>query len=191
MKRFRRGGGPAAAALLTLTLLAGCGNQDGGDATHAGGSVGARKPGIPVSLDGLTEAADRVGPDGSDRCPLPYDLKKAADAAGLSGGVGAGAAPGGDADAPMATAENERMAEPGDGLANNPGALVSCVFHIGDETVEVHTVATRKPRAENQLAPVIMRVGRLSHDGLTAYLERPVSQASPYWPIRVPAPPCG
>ncbi|MFJ9683879.1 hypothetical protein ACIRP2_38650 [Streptomyces sp. NPDC101194] len=177
MKRFRRGGGVASAALLTLALLAGCGKQDDWTEKDTNGGTGARKSGVPVSVDGLTKAADRVGPDGADRCPLPYDMKKAADAVGLSGRVGTRAASEGDTDAPVATAENERMARPGEGLADNPGALVSCAFHIGDEAVEVHTIATRKPRAESPLAPVIMSAGRLSLDGLTAYLKRTAASA--------------
>ncbi|MFF9352152.1 hypothetical protein [Streptomyces sp. NPDC014734] len=171
MQRARGALGTATAALLVLAFLAGCGERQDGTGAAAGSGGGAGRAGVPLSVDGLVAVADDVGPDGADRCPLPYDMKKAADAAGLSGRVGTGA-PDGDAGTRAATAESGHTAEAGGAFAVNPGALVSCLFHLDDEAVEVHTVATEKPRAESALAPVIMSAGRLSPDSVTSYLER-------------------
>ncbi|MCX4673861.1 hypothetical protein OG413_00735 [Streptomyces sp. NBC_01433] len=173
--RLRRGG--ALAMLLATALLTGCGQGDGGGGGRGGDGSGASDAGAgkaagPVSVSALRALADKVGPDGADDCPLPYDITRAAKAAGLSGETGAGGAAGGDADAPAVTAENGRDAEGPGGFAANPGALVSCLFHVGAGTVEVHTIATQSASAENLLAPVIMSAGGFSTEKLTAYLKR-------------------
>lgn len=167
--RLRRGG--ALTLLLATALLTGCqqGDDDGGSSAS---DAGTGKAAGPVSVSALRAAADKVGPDGADDCPLPYDIARAAKAAGLSGETGAGAAGGGDADASAVTAENGRGAEGPGGFAANPGALVSCLFHVGADTVEVHTIATESASAENLLAPVIMAAGGFSTEQLTSYLKR-------------------
>ncbi|MFE7137548.1 hypothetical protein ACFVAG_07350 [Streptomyces sp. NPDC057644] len=161
--RLRRGG--PLSVLLAAALLTGC-QQDGGD-----GASGTAADGT-VSVSALRAAADDVGPDGADACPLPYDVAGAAKKAGLAGEAGGGAAPGDDSDDPAVTAESGRDAEGPGGFAANPGALVSCLFHVGDQTLEIHTIATESKSAENLLAPVIMAAGRLSSDDLVSYLRR-------------------
>lgn len=173
--RLRRGG--ALAMLLAAALLTGC-QQGGGDGASGTSGTGAGKADGPVSVSALRAAADKIGPDGADSCPLPYDIARAAEAAGLSGETGAGAAAGGDAEAPAVTAENGRDAEGPGGFAANPGALVSCLFHVGGSTVEVHTIATESASAENLLAPVIMSAGGFSVEELTAYLKRTAARAA-------------
>ncbi|MEU9378495.1 hypothetical protein AB0D94_32710 [Streptomyces sp. NPDC048255] len=142
------------AAVTAAALLAGC--QSGGAA--------------PLSLSGLTETANDMAPEGADTCPLPYDITKAAKAAGADAPAGPGPL-NADGD-PIATAEGGKHAEPGEALAENPGALVSCSFHIGQEDVEVHTVATRKPQAIAPLAPVVQRLAGMPVDGLVAYMKQ-------------------
>ncbi|NJP52360.1 hypothetical protein HCJ93_20450 [Streptomyces sp. SBST2-5] len=123
--------------VTAAVLVAGC--QDGGGAD-------------PLSLSGLTETADGIPDDGADTCPLPYDMAGAAKSAGLSEKTGTG--PLRDDGGPVATGEGGKRAEPGSPLAENPGALVSCTFHVGQDDVHVHTIATRKPSAVVPLAPV-------------------------------------
>ncbi|MGW0753311.1 hypothetical protein [Streptomyces sp. NPDC002587] len=136
-------------------LLAGC--QSSGGAT-------------PLSLSGLTETADSMGAKGADTCPLPYDIAKAAKAAGLEGEARPGHADGGDE--PVATAEGGKRARPGDALAQNPGVLVSCDFRIGQEDVVVYTVATRDRQAINPLAPAIQQQAGMDLESLRAYLKQ-------------------
>ncbi|MGW6718975.1 hypothetical protein [Streptomyces sp. NPDC054995] len=160
--RLRRGG--TLSVLLAAALLTGC-QQDDGDRASGTAADGT------VSVSAL-RAADDVGPDGADVCPLPYDVAAPAKKAGLAGEAGGGAAPGDDSDDPAVTAESGRNAEGPGGFAANPGALVSCLFHVGDQTLEIHTIATESKSAENLLAPVIMAAGRLSSDDLVSYLQR-------------------
>ncbi|MBM9621215.1 hypothetical protein [Streptomyces zhihengii] len=143
------------AALLLPALVTGCGSDAGGGTA-------------PLSLSGLTETADEVPDAGADTCPLPYDIAAAAKTAGLDGAAGPG--PVRDEGEPVATAEGGKRAEAGEPLAENPGVLVSCAFHIGGEDVPVHTVATRSPQALAPLAPVIQMLSGASADGLSAYL---------------------
>lgn len=142
------------AAVTATALLAGC--QSGGAA--------------PLSLSGLTETVNDMAAEGTDTCPLPYDITKAAKAAGIDAPAGPGSVDGGDG--PLATGEGGKRAKPGEGLAENPGALVSCTFHIGQEDVEVHTVATREPQAIAPLAPVVQRLAGMPVDGLVAYMKQ-------------------
>ncbi len=128
MRHPRRRLTPAAAVLTAAVLLPGC--QGGGGTA-------------PLSLKGLTETADGIPDGGADSCPLPYDLAAAAKEAGVDAAAGPGSAR--DKDEPAATGEGGKRAKPGETLAENPGALVSCVFHLGDEDVRVHTLATRDP----------------------------------------------
>ncbi|MCC3654655.1 MULTISPECIES: hypothetical protein [Streptomyces] len=147
---------PAIAAVLTAAaLMTGC--QSGGAAT-------------PLSLDGLTETADGMPDDGTDTCPLPYDMGRAAKAAGLDAEAGPG--PVEKSDEPVATAEGGKRAEPGDPLAVNQGVLVSCTFHIGRDDVQVHTAATREGYAVVPLAPVVSRLAAVSSDELIGYIDK-------------------
>ncbi|MFG2987511.1 hypothetical protein ACGFYQ_40965 [Streptomyces sp. NPDC048258] len=138
--------------MTAAALLAGC---QSGSAT-------------PLSLSGLTETADSMGAKGADTCPLPYDIANAAKAAGLEGEARPGHADGGDE--PVATAEGGKRARPEDALAQNPGALVSCDFLIGQEDLVVHTVATRDRQAINPLAPAIQQQAGMDFEALSAYL---------------------
>ncbi|MFF0336399.1 hypothetical protein ACFYUM_27905 [Streptomyces fimicarius] len=170
MKRTRLCRGGALGVLLAAALLTGC-QQDGGD-----GASGAAADGT-VSVSALRAAVDEVGPDGADECPLPYDVAEAAKKAGLSGKTGAGPAPGDDSDDPAVTGESKWAVDGPGGFESHPGALISCRFHVGGESVEVHTVATESRTAENVLMPVIVNAGALSLDDGTSYLERTASAA--------------
>lgn len=143
----------AVAALAAVALLTGCQNGE-----------------EPLGVAELTKTADGVGADGAEKCPLPYDIEKAAEAAGLKESAGPGSSKAGDGE-PVATAEGGKKARPGEPLATNPGALVSCTFHIGQEDVEVHTVGTEKPQALSVLAPVINSAARMPVSDLAAYVD--------------------
>ncbi|MEF9883504.1 hypothetical protein [Streptomyces sp. P9-A4] len=158
-RRHLRQGLLIAAALTTAALVTGCQSD-----TDTGSGAAA-----PLSLGGLTGTADKMPDGGASSCPLPYDMAAAAKAAGLEGAVGPGPVKA-DGD-PVATAEGGKRAKPGEPLAENPGVLVSCTFHIGKDDVEVHTVATGKPQALAPLAPVIQRLSGSSVDELVAYLK--------------------
>ncbi|MFD4321586.1 hypothetical protein [Streptomyces sp. NPDC058548] len=146
-----------AAALTAAALVTGCQSGSGGGAA-------------PLSLSGLTKTADGMPDEGAKTCPLPYDVAEAAKAAGLNGAAGAG--PVQDDGDPVATAEGGKRAEPGTPLAENPGVLVSCVFHIGEDDVQVHTVATRAPQAIAPLAPVVQVLSGSSVDELVGYMKK-------------------
>lgn len=146
-----------AAALTAATLVVGC-QSDGG-----GGMA-------PLSLSRLTGTADDMPAKGSDTCPLPYDMAKAAKTAGLDAPSGPGPVRGDDD--PVATAEGGERAEPGEPLAENPGALVSCVFHVGRDDVQVHTIATRERHAIAPLAPLIQTLSGVSTDDLISYVKK-------------------
>ncbi len=154
MRHPRRRLTPAAAVLTAAVLLTGC--QGGGGTA-------------PLSLKGLTETADGIPDGGADSCPLPYDLAAAAKEAGVDAAAGPGSAR--DKDEPAATGEGGKRAKPGETLAENPGALVSCVFHLGDEDVRVHTLATRDPSGVAPLAPVIVSLTASSVDDQLGYLD--------------------
>jgi hypothetical protein len=109
--------------------------------------------------------------DGASACPLPYDIAEAVKAAGLEGEAGPGPVQD-DGDTPVATGEGGKRAEPGEPLAENPGALVSCTFHIGQDDVRVHTIATRKPNAIAPLAPVISSLAGSSADDAIGYIDK-------------------
>ncbi|MEU9304837.1 hypothetical protein [Streptomyces sp. NPDC048269] len=57
-------------------------------------------------------------------------------------------------------------------LAQNPGALVSCDFLIGQEDVVVHTFATRDRQAINPLAPAVQQQAGMDLEALSAYLKQ-------------------
>ncbi|MER6613561.1 hypothetical protein [Streptomyces xantholiticus] len=145
------------AGVLTAALVTGC--QSGTE----GGAA-------PLSLSGLTETADGMPDNGASTCPLPYDVAAAAKGTGLDEAAGPG--PVQDDGDPVATAEGGKRAESGEPLAENPGVLVSCTFHIGKDDVQVHTVATLKPQAIAPLAPVVQSLARASIDDLSRYMKR-------------------
>ncbi|MFF6996059.1 hypothetical protein ACFY93_14105 [Streptomyces sp. NPDC008313] len=144
-----------AAALTAAALMTGCQSDSGA---------------APLSLNSLTEIADGVPKAGAKTCPLPYDMTEAAKTAGLDAKAGPG--PVQDDDAPVATAEGGKRAKAGEALAVNPGALVSCTFHIGQEDVQVHTVATRERHAVYPLAPVVSSLASTSADDAIRYVEK-------------------
>ena len=149
-----------AAALTAATLVTGCQSDAGGT---GGGAA-------PLSLSGLTKTADGMSDVGESACPLPYDVAEAAKTAGLNGTKAAGSVE--DDTAPVATAEGGKRARPWEPLAKNPGVLVSCTFHIGEDDVQVHTVATRKPQAIAPLAPMVQTLSGSSVDDLVVYMKR-------------------
>ncbi|MEU3281927.1 hypothetical protein [Streptomyces antibioticus] len=144
-----------AAALATAGLTTGCQSDSGA---------------VPLSLSGLTETADGVPEKGTDTCPLPYDMVEAAKAVGLDADAGPG--PVRDDDEPVATAEGGKRAKAGEALAVNPGVLVSCTFHIGQDDVQVHTVATREPHAVYALAPVVSSLASVSTKDAISYVQK-------------------
>lgn len=148
-----------AAALTAAALMTGCQSDDSDSSSAA-----------PLSLSGLTETADGIPDDGASTCPLPYDMAEAAKAAGLNADAGPG--PVQDNDKPVATAEGGKRAKAGEPLADNPGALVSCTFHIGQETMQVHTLATREPSGIAPLAPVVSSLAAVTADDLTSYVDK-------------------
>ncbi|GHB30371.1 MULTISPECIES: hypothetical protein [Streptomyces] len=147
------------AAVLMTALLTGC-QTDTGSGT-----------GPSVSVEGLAQTADEVGPEGADTCPLPYDFAKAASAAEIPGEAGPGLASGGG-DESTATAENGFEAEQDEPFAGNPGALVSCWFHVGEQSVQVHLIAAEKPQPEYLLAPLLVSVSGQEVDAVNSYLRR-------------------
>ncbi|MEV7088256.1 hypothetical protein AB0O07_20605 [Streptomyces sp. NPDC093085] len=166
----RRYGLPAPlpfAALALAWLLSGC-------------TSGAE----PVSVKELVRIADEAGPGKNgkpaelDACPLPYDIGKAAEAAGVTAGSGAG----GGGDGPAATVEGGKYAASGDPLDVNPGALVSCAFRLGDEDVEVHTIGTERPSALAVLAPAIQAAAKMRTEDLAAYVDK-AAQGAPGTPL--------
>ncbi|MFI0990611.1 hypothetical protein [Streptomyces exfoliatus] len=149
----------ALTALTAVTLVTGCQS----DARGTGGGA------APLSLSGLTTTADGMSDVGESTCPLPYDVAEAAKGAGLNGATAAGSV---EDDMPVATAEGGKRARPWEPLAKNPGALVSCTFRIGEDDVQVHTVATRKPQAIAPLAPVVQTLSGSSVDELAGYMKK-------------------
>ncbi|MFG2713917.1 hypothetical protein ACGFX2_25655 [Streptomyces goshikiensis] len=147
----RRCAAPAVAAAVAALLLSGC--SGGGDA---------------LSLGSLQEEAAKIGGDGAADCPLSYDLAEAAKTAGVSLEAGPGNTQG---EQPAVTAEDGREAPEGSPWAANPGALVTCTFHLGQEDVELHTVATEKARALSVLAPVVQRAAGIGVDELGTFLK--------------------
>ncbi|MGW9451310.1 hypothetical protein [Streptomyces sp. NPDC055632] len=145
----------SAAGAVLLLVLAGCGS--GG--SEAGGAL---------SVDRVIEAAEKVGKDGADTCPLPYDAGAAAEAAKLDRGMEAGAA-GAEAGEPVATAEGGRTTDPQSVWAGKPGALVSCAYHLGGEDLELHTGSTGEGSAVYLQAPVIQAAGGMDLSALKAY----------------------
>ncbi|MFH8887500.1 hypothetical protein [Streptomyces sp. NPDC017949] len=146
--------GALVVAAAAAALLAGC--QSGGAAA--------------LSLSGLTGTADAVPAEGAAKCPLAFDIAKAAKAAGVDGDAAPGSAK--DPGSPVATAEGGKRAEAGTPLAQNPGALVSCTFHIGQEDVVAHTAVTRQPTAVAPLAPIVRQTSGSSVDELKSYIDQ-------------------
>ncbi|WP_328618890.1 hypothetical protein [Streptomyces sp. NBC_00354] len=138
--------------------------------TACGGDSGSK----PLSLSGLTETADGIPDAGQDTCPLPYDIAKAAKAAGLNGEAGPGRAKAADGPA-VATGEGGKRTKPDSPFGRNPGALVTCLFHIGEEDVEVHTVATGKPLALSPVTPVVQRYAAVEVGPLGNYMHQATS----------------
>ncbi len=163
---------PACAAVLAVALLAGCqGSTDDG----------AGADGVPVSVERLAEMADEVGPYGSDTCPLPYDFAKAASTAEITEEAGAGPAPG-DSQPAVVTAENGYKAKKDEPFAFNPGALVSCWFHVGGQSVEAHLIAGEKPQPEALLSPTLVAASDQDPDELGPYFRR-TGKAEPGSPV--------
>ncbi|MEU3249605.1 hypothetical protein [Streptomyces sp. NPDC006997] len=152
----------AAALTAAAVLMTGCQSDSDSEGDSGGGGSAA------LSLDGLVETADGVPEDGADTCPLPYDIAAAAKAAGVDGEAGPGPVRE-DAETPVATGEGGKRAKGKEPLAENPGALVSCTFHIGPDDVRVHTVATEERNAITILAPVVSELTRVAIDDVVAF----------------------
>ncbi|MFE2144824.1 hypothetical protein ACFXA3_24310 [Streptomyces sp. NPDC059456] len=96
----------------------------------------------------------------------PYDFAAAARAAGGAGDTGPGYA---TADLPALSGASDGGSDPDAPLARNPGGVVGCVFHIGGEDLEVHTVATRRPQALSVLFPVVSKAAGVGPEGLVPF----------------------
>jgi len=145
------------AVLGMATVLGACGN---------GGS--SPKPGV----SGLVKLATGVH-TGTRTCPVPYDLAKAAGKAGAPGT--ARPVTGDDA----VTADTEKAAEPGSLLRKNGGAVLTCDYLLGSETVRIVTVGTRKTgTAIPMVLPEVQRDAGMASGQVTSYFQR-VHSADP------------
>ncbi|MET9955486.1 hypothetical protein ABZ135_28620 [Streptomyces sp. NPDC006339] len=159
----------AASAVLLATLV-GCGGDGGG----AGGSL---------SVDRLITLAEEVGKDGADNCPLPYDVKEAAEAAKVGERIQLGAADA-EADDPVATAEGSRTTDANaqSPWGSKPGAWITCSYHVGDESLVVHTAGTEAGSVVNLLLPTTQSASGMSIDEVRAYQEK-ADKAKPGEPV--------
>ncbi|MGW6569630.1 hypothetical protein [Streptomyces sp. NPDC054975] len=149
----------AAASAVLLATLVGCGSGEGAD---AGGSL---------SVDRVIELAEGIGKDGADACPIAYDADKAADAAKVGEGIGAGAA-GSEAGEPMATGEGAKTTDPQSPFAGKAGGIITCSYHVGGEDLTVHTVGTEAGSATNHLLPTAQSAGDMPLEELKTYGEK-------------------
>ncbi|MER7520855.1 hypothetical protein [Streptomyces sp. NPDC126499] len=149
--------GAAAMAFLLATLV-GCG------ATAASSSE-------TLTLDRLTGLRGKVGKDGADSCPIPYDPGKAASIVDLGKGVEPGA-PGAEPGDPVATADGGQKTDPQSPWAGKPGAVISCVYHAGDEKLEISTVAVAEGSGVYVLAPLIQYSGGMNPAALQTYTKK-------------------
>lgn len=133
-----------------------------------------------LSVSGLTKTADALPDKGAAACPLSYDIAKAAKAAGMDGEAGKGSLE--DPDDQVATGEGGKRTVPGDALAENPGALVTCHFHVGREDVDVYTIATEKRPAIAPLAPMVQYFAEVSVEDLSGFLKE-AGDAKPGVPV--------
>ncbi|MFB9557664.1 hypothetical protein [Streptomyces roseoviridis] len=146
------------AGTAVLSTLVACG----------GGGAGA---GGPLSVDRLVTLSEEVGKDGAENCPLPYDVEKAAEAAKVGEKIQPGAADAG-ADDPVATAEGGKKTDPQSPFAGKPGAWVTCSYHVGDESLVIHTAGTEAGSVVNLLLPTTQSASGMSVDEVTAYHQK-------------------
>ncbi|MFF2569123.1 hypothetical protein [Streptomyces sp. NPDC058084] len=157
--------------LLGVVLVAGlvgCGS--GG--TDAGGAL---------SLDRLVEITEKVGKDGTDACPLPYDPSRAAEAAKLDQDIEPGPAEAGS-DKPAATAEGGRTTDPQSPYAGKAGAWVTCSYHVGGEDLVVHAAGAEAGQAVSLMLPTMQAAAGMSVDETKAYWEK-TAKAKPGEPV--------
>jgi hypothetical protein len=120
-------------------------------------SGGSGKGGLSES--GLHDKVRTAAKEGT-RCPLDYDLDKAASAAHVPG-------PAKPVSASVSLPED---ADDGAVLRTAQATDVECDFRLGPESVSVETLAAQKGTASNLLAPLIQRNAHMSTTQLKAYL---------------------
>ncbi|MEV5974324.1 hypothetical protein [Streptomyces sp. NPDC051921] len=158
-----------AACTVLLATLVGCGASD------AGGSEA-------LTVDRLIGLAGEVGKDGSGSCPLPYDPEKAASVADLGKRIEPGAAKAEPGD-PVATAEGGQKTDQQSPWAGKPGALISCVYHVGDEKLEINTSGVAEGSGVYVLAPLIQYAGAMDATALRAYTKK-AAEAELHEPVQ-------
>ncbi|WP_370415171.1 hypothetical protein [Streptomyces fradiae] len=149
----------AATLAIALVGLVGCQSGESGSGDHDA-----------LSVERLALLADGVGKGSSKDCPLPYDVAKAAAKVGLGNDIVPGAPD--DQDAVVATAENGTQPEKDSAWAANPGALVRCTYHVGEDALKIYTIGGRKPGVVSLLVPVMQQAGGMDVSSeLAPYVE--------------------
>ncbi|MFD0372897.1 hypothetical protein [Streptomyces sp. NPDC059071] len=162
-----------ATGAVLLAVLVGCGGS-----SEAGGSGGS------LSVDRMIELAEKVGEEGADSCPLPYDAKEAAEAAKVEEAVepGKAGAAGASADEPVATAEGGKTTPPQSAWAGKAGAWITCSYHVGGEDLKIHTVGTEAGNTANVLLPTAQSAAGMTSDEVQAYWQK-TDTAKPGEPV--------
>lgn len=148
----------AAGAAVTglAAALAGCGS---------GGSGGSGGHALDVS--GLMKLADGVHAKPTAKCPVPYDIAAAAKSAGVSGT----AAPATGTDAVVA--DTQAGADRDSVLVTFNGAILTCAYQVGGETVTVATTATHKKGAAlPMMMPLIQRDATMASADARTFVDR-------------------
>ncbi|MFI0942603.1 hypothetical protein [Streptomyces sp. NPDC021020] len=159
IRRRGRGAVATAAAVAAAAVLAAC-SGDG-------------KP-PALSQAGLHDKVRSAAGD-SKRCPLDYDLDKAASAAHVPGAAKPVSA---HVDLPE-DADKDAV------LSTAHATDVECDYTLGSGTVSVETLAAEKGSAAALLAPLVQRDAELSSDQLKAYVEK-VQKAPTGTPVVTP-----
>lgn len=143
-RRHRRAGATVATAVAAAALLASC--------------SGDSKP-PALSESGLHDTS-RAAAKETKKCPVDYDLDKAAAAAHLSQ----------HATPVSAVASLRENADKDAVVSTMRGTDLECTYRLGTEELTVYTVAVQKGDAVTMLAPVIQMRSQMSSTELGTYL---------------------
>ncbi|HEY3482702.1 MAG TPA: hypothetical protein VGL02_27770 [Streptomyces sp.] len=150
--RTRLAAGAAVAGLAAA--VAGCGSDSSGSGGHA------------LDVSGLMKLADGVHAKPTTTCPVRYDIAAAAKAAGISGK----AAPTTGTDAVVA--DTQAGADSDSVLVTSNGAILTCTYQVGTETVAVATVATHKEGAAlPMMLPLIQRDASMASSAARTFFD--------------------